>query len=82
VISSYATCSGGVVKSERTLRQFSAKGELMARIAGVSVRQAGPYTKIAYFFTRRSLAKLTGKELANSIQPLEIYAHVPALLRG
>jgi len=54
----------------------------MARIAGVSVRQAGPYTKVVYFFTRRSLAQLTGVEPDNLIEPLEIYAHVPALLRG
>ena len=32
----------------------------MARIAGVSAREAGPLVQLAYFFTRRSIARLTG----------------------
>ncbi len=32
----------------------------MARIKGVSARDAGPYVRVAYFFTRRSIARLTG----------------------
>jgi AhpD family alkylhydroperoxidase len=54
----------------------------MARIAGVSARDAGPYVKLAYFFTRRSIARLTGRETENMIEPLEMYAHVPGLLKG
>ncbi|HTS96331.1 MAG TPA: carboxymuconolactone decarboxylase family protein [Streptosporangiaceae bacterium] len=54
----------------------------MARIAGVSPSQAGPYVRLAYFFTRRSLARLTGREPEQMLQPLEMYAHVPGLLRG
>jgi 4-carboxymuconolactone decarboxylase len=54
----------------------------MTRIAGVSSREAGPYVKLAYRFTRRSIANLTGRETERMIEPLEIYAHVPGLLRG
>ena len=54
----------------------------MARIAGVSARDAGPYVKLAYFFTRRSIARLTGRETESMIEPLEMYAHVPGLLKA
>lgn len=54
----------------------------MPRMPGVSARQAGPYVKLAYYFTRRSLRRLTGRDPANMLEPLEIYAHLPGLLRG
>ncbi len=54
----------------------------MARIAGVSGRQAGPVVKLAFFFTRRQLARLTGLRTKDMIEPVELYAHVPALLRA
>ncbi|HEY5985839.1 MAG TPA: carboxymuconolactone decarboxylase family protein [Streptosporangiaceae bacterium] len=54
----------------------------MARIAGVSAREAGPYAKLAYHFTRRSIGRLTGRSPERMIEPLEIFAHVPVLLRG
>lgn len=54
----------------------------MARIKGVSARQASLYTKLAYFFTRRSLRRLTGRETERMIEPLQMYAHVPSLLKG
>ena len=54
----------------------------MARIKGVSSAQAGLYVKIAYHFTRRSIAKLTGREPERMIEPLEMYAHVPVLFKG
>lgn len=54
----------------------------MARIAGISSRQARPGVRIAYFFTRRQLARLTGSRVEGMIKPLEIYAHIPGLLRG
>ncbi len=54
----------------------------MARIAGVSGREAGLYIKLAYFFTRRGMMRLTGRKLERMIEPLEMYAHVPGLLRG
>lgn len=54
----------------------------MARISGVSPRQAGLYVKIAYHFTRRSIGKLTGRETETMIEPLQMYAHEPVLLKG
>ncbi len=54
----------------------------MACIRGVSSTQAGLYVKIAYHVTRRSIAKLTGRETQRMIQPLQLYAHVPVLLKG
>ncbi len=54
----------------------------MARIKGVSPSQAGLYVKIGYHLTRRSIAKLTGRETARMIEPLEMYAHVPVLFKG
>jgi AhpD family alkylhydroperoxidase len=54
----------------------------MTRIKGVSSRQAGPLVKLAYFFTRRQISRLTGRETDRMIEPLEMYAHLPGLLRG
>jgi AhpD family alkylhydroperoxidase len=54
----------------------------MARIAGVPAREAGLHTRLAYYFTRRSLARLTGRSPEGMIEPLEMYAHAPGLLRG
>jgi AhpD family alkylhydroperoxidase len=54
----------------------------MARIEGVSVRDAGLRVRLAYFFTRRNFARLTGRAPERVIEPLQIYAHVPGLLRG
>ena len=54
----------------------------MARIAGVPVRRAGLRVKLVYFFTRRTFVRLTGRAPERVIEPLEIYAHVPGLLRG
>jgi hypothetical protein len=38
--------------------------------------------RIAYHFARRSIGKLTGRETERMIEPLEMYAHVPALFKG
>jgi alkylhydroperoxidase family enzyme len=54
----------------------------MARIAGVPVRAAGLRVRLVYFFTRRHFARLTGRAHGRVIEPLEIYALVPGLLRG
>jgi AhpD family alkylhydroperoxidase len=54
----------------------------MARIKGVPSAQAGLQVKIAYHFTRRSIAKLTGRETEQMIEPLQMYAHVPVLFNG
>lgn len=54
----------------------------MARIPGVTAREAGPYVKLAYYFTRRSLRQQTGRTPEGMIEPLTMYGHVPGLLRG
>lgn len=55
----------------------------MARVTPVAARYAGPYVRLVYHFTRRSLGRLTGRdELERMIEPLEMYANVPRLLRG
>jgi 4-carboxymuconolactone decarboxylase len=54
----------------------------MARIKGVSSTQAALHVKLAYYFTRRGIGKLTGRRTDGMIEPLEIYAHVPALFKG
>jgi AhpD family alkylhydroperoxidase len=54
----------------------------MARIARVSARDAGQDVELALRFTRGGLAELTGRETERMIEPLELYAHVPELLRG
>lgn len=54
----------------------------MARIAGVRAEQAGPLVKLAYFFTGRQLARLSGRRPERMIEPLEMYAHAPGLLRA
>jgi AhpD family alkylhydroperoxidase len=54
----------------------------MARIEGVPARKAGPLVRLVYHFARRSIAQLTGREPERIIEPLEMYATVPGLLRG
>jgi 4-carboxymuconolactone decarboxylase len=57
----------------------------MARIAGVSAKEGGLRLKLVYFFTRRGLAKLAGRQPAQPermLEPLEMFAHLPGLLNG
>lgn len=54
----------------------------MNRIKPVSSAQAGLRVKIAYYFTRRSIGKLTGRKTERMIEPVQMYAHVPVLFRG
>lgn len=54
----------------------------MARISGISPREAGPLVRLAYFFTRRQLARLTGRAPERMLEPLQMYAHLPGLLFG
>jgi AhpD family alkylhydroperoxidase len=48
----------------------------MARIAGVSTRDAGLKVRLAYYFTRRQIARLAGRET----EPVQVYAHLPGVL--
>jgi len=54
----------------------------MARIAGVSDRDAGEQVKLAYHFTREGVAQLTGRAPERMIEPLQMYAYLPGLLSG
>ncbi|MFC9552295.1 carboxymuconolactone decarboxylase family protein [Rhodococcus sp. NPDC056960] len=54
----------------------------MTRIAGVSRQDAGPTVKLAYWFTRRHMARLAGRETEQMIEPVTMYAHVPGVLRA
>jgi alkylhydroperoxidase family enzyme len=56
----------------------------MARIEGVSQQQAGPMVKLVYWFTRRGMKKLTGRQAArgSGIEPVEIWAHQPKMMSG
>src|ERR1700757_1484504 len=54
----------------------------MSRLNGVSDRDAGLGAKIAFFFTKRKLAQMTGLETAGMLEPLRMYAHIPRLLNA
>ena len=52
----------------------------MSRINGLEPRQVGWFTRLIYWFTRRSLRKLTGQDRLP--EPVKLAAHHPALLRA
>jgi hypothetical protein len=52
----------------------------MARIKGLEPQQAGWFTRLLYWFTRRSLRQLTGQDRLP--EPVKLLAHQPALLRA
>jgi AhpD family alkylhydroperoxidase len=57
----------------------------MPRLNGVSDRDAGLSAKIAFFFTKRKLAKMAGLDALNNremLEPLRMYAHIPRLLNA
>jgi alkylhydroperoxidase family enzyme len=56
----------------------------MARIQGVPQDQAGPKVKLVYWFMRKGMKKLTGREAAHGsgIEPVEIWAHQPKMMSG
>jgi alkylhydroperoxidase family enzyme len=56
----------------------------MARIQGVPQDQAGPVVKLVYWFMRRGMKKMTGREAAHGsgIEPIEVWAHQPKLMSG
>jgi AhpD family alkylhydroperoxidase len=54
----------------------------MARISRVPARDAGQEVELTHRYTRQGLAELTGRETESMIESLELYAHVPGLLRG
>lgn len=54
----------------------------MARIATVPVASSGPLLKLAYRFGRRHIGSLAGRQPDGMLEPMEIFAHVPKLLRS
>lgn len=54
----------------------------MARVTPVSGGNASWSLRVTYWFTRRAIARLTGRRSERMIEPIEIYARVPRLLRG
>jgi AhpD family alkylhydroperoxidase len=56
----------------------------MARIAGVPEDKAGPMTRLIYFFMRRGMKKMTGREpaLNSGIEPAVIWAVRPRMMMG
>jgi AhpD family alkylhydroperoxidase len=54
----------------------------MPRITPVPLRQGGLRVKLIYFLTRRNIARVTGRERERMLEPLQMFAHVPRLLRG
>jgi AhpD family alkylhydroperoxidase len=56
----------------------------MARIQGVPQDQARPVVKLAYWFMRKGVTKLTGREATHGsgIEPVEIWAHQPKMMSG
>lgn len=54
----------------------------MGRLPRVTKDKAGFGTKIAYRFTRRSLGQIAGSAPDDMIEPLEVMANVPMLMKG
>ena len=52
----------------------------MARIPGVSPAEAGQELATTFDYMRHGFAEMTGSAPERGIEPLEIIAHVPALL--
>ena len=54
----------------------------MARLPGVSDRDAGWGAKVAFYIMKRRFTKMTGRETETMLDPLRMYAHIPKLLSG
>jgi AhpD family alkylhydroperoxidase len=56
----------------------------MARIQGVSKRNAGPMVKLIYRLGPRMMRKLTGRDpqTGSGLEPMEIWAHQPKMMMG
>ena len=52
----------------------------MARMNGLEPHQAGWYTRLVYWFVRRSVGKITGR--SRLVEPVKIAAHHPRLLKA
>lgn len=54
----------------------------MARLPRVPSRGAGPGVRLAYFFTRRAMRAMSGRAPERMLEPLEMYAYSPVLMKG
>lgn len=54
----------------------------MARLTGVSDREAGLSSRIAFFFTRRKLKQLAGTDTPALLDPVRMYAYLPKVLNA
>jgi len=56
----------------------------MARIQGVPRDQAGPIVRLVYWFMRKGMKKLAGREPArgSGIEPVEVWAYQPKMMTG
>src|SRR5439155_3891662 len=54
----------------------------MAHIAGISAENAGQDARLVFDYARRGLAGITGREPERMLEPLEMYAHAPELLKA
>jgi alkylhydroperoxidase family enzyme len=56
----------------------------MSRIQGVSPDHAGPMVRLVYFFMRRGMKKMTGRDPAHGsgIEPVEVWAYQPKMMSG
>ena len=50
----------------------------MAHMKGVEPAEAGWYTRLVYWFVRRSIGKITGR--SRLVEPVKVTAHHPRLL--
>jgi AhpD family alkylhydroperoxidase len=56
----------------------------MARIEGVPQNQARPMVKLVYWFMRKGMKKMTGREPVHGsgIEPIEVWARQPKMMSG
>jgi alkylhydroperoxidase family enzyme len=52
----------------------------MAHLKGVEPAEAGWFTRLVFWFVRRKIGKLTGKD--RLLEPVKVAAHHPRLLRA
>src|SRR5258706_2968309 len=63
------------------MMSIDVEGTITCR-ASLAERDGGQEVELALRYTRSGLAELTGRETERMIEPLELYAHLPGLLRG
>jgi AhpD family alkylhydroperoxidase len=54
----------------------------VVRVDPVSPARANWSVRLTYWFTQRAIARLTGRRTDRMIEPVQVYARIPGLLRG